>query len=327
MTIHTGVGCSYGCVYCYIWDMGFPGHPTMYPLTPLQLAYALAINPYVLPRSTMAAYGSVAEPFLPETRDRALEYVKTIYEWLKLPSQVSTKSILDDELVRKLKEAEPNISVLVTIIATGEDARKLEPNAPPAEDRLEAMIEAGKKGLNVAVFMRPIIPGVTDNHYKGIIDKAVDGGVRHIVLGSLRVTKRIISALGATGVDTGLITQRLTRKLTDPKKQVSINTSDLKSMIAGYARSRGMIVHPSACSHNMWSHRIACHACSYGPCYTKPRIPDEEELREAVEILGGRIHSVVVKYPYIVLRGLKGVRKDVVIELLEAATKLMVRIE
>ncbi|MCE4629966.1 MAG: radical SAM protein, partial [Desulfurococcales archaeon] len=97
MTIHTGVGCSYGCVYCYIWDMGFPGYPAMYPLTPLQLAYALAINPYVLPRSTMAAYGSVTEPFLPETRDRALEYVKTIYEWLKLPSQVSTKSILDDE--------------------------------------------------------------------------------------------------------------------------------------------------------------------------------------------------------------------------------------
>lgn len=298
----------------------------MYPLTPLQLAYSLAINPYVLPHSTMVAYGSVTEPFLPETRERALEYIKTIHEWLKLPSQVSTKSILDDELTRELKNTEPNISVLVTIIAMGEKARRLEPNAPPAEDRLESMIGAGKKGLSVAVFMRPIIPGVTDNHYKGIIDKAVDGGVRHIVLGSLRVTRRIISALGATGVDTGLITRRLTSELTDPKKQVSINTSDLKIIITGYARSKGMIVHPSACSHNMWSHRIGCHACSYGPCYTMPRIPDEEELREAVEILGGRIDSVVVKYPYIVLRGLKGVRRDVVVGLLEAATKLMVRI-
>ncbi|MEM3479023.1 MAG: radical SAM protein, partial [Candidatus Bathyarchaeia archaeon] len=27
MTIHTGVGCSYLCAYCYIYDMGFSAIP------------------------------------------------------------------------------------------------------------------------------------------------------------------------------------------------------------------------------------------------------------------------------------------------------------
>ena len=30
MTVHTGVGCSYGCLYCYIYDMGFPPRPSPY---------------------------------------------------------------------------------------------------------------------------------------------------------------------------------------------------------------------------------------------------------------------------------------------------------
>jgi len=27
MTIHTGIGCSMGCIYCYVPDMGFMGKP------------------------------------------------------------------------------------------------------------------------------------------------------------------------------------------------------------------------------------------------------------------------------------------------------------
>lgn len=326
ITIHTGVGCSYGCVYCYIWDMGFPGTPRRYQLTPLQMAYALAVNPYVLPNSTMAAYGSVMEPFLPETRDDALEYIRVVYEWLGLPSQVSTKSILDDEIISGLKKAEPNISVLVTVVALGRDARRLEANAPRAEDRLEAAVEAGRRGLNVAVFMRPIIPGVAERHYTSIINMAVEGGLKHIVLGSLRATKGIISRLEAVGIDSSLLEARIPGEQVYVKRQVPVDVRDLKSRIAAYALKKGMVVHPSACSHNMWSHRQSCHACKYGPCYSRPGLPDEEDIVEAVEALGGRVRSVVVRYPYIILHGVKGVRRGVLTELLKAATRLMVRV-
>ncbi|MBS7660110.1 radical SAM protein, partial [Candidatus Bathyarchaeota archaeon] len=82
ITIHTGVGCSYACAYCYIYDMGFPANVKPYPLNALEIAYALALNPYVIPKRTMAAYGSVTEPFLPETAKQAISYMAEVYKWL-----------------------------------------------------------------------------------------------------------------------------------------------------------------------------------------------------------------------------------------------------
>ncbi len=326
MTIHTGVGCSYGCVYCYIWDMGFSGRPEPYPLEPLELAYALAINPYVVPGHTMAAYGSVTEPFLPETRDRALEYIGTVYEWLRLPSQVSTKTPVDDELARELARREPGISVLVSVSVIGEWARRLEPRAPRPEDRImsaRAMIE---RGLNVALFLRPIIPSVTTEQVPEILELARRAGIRDLVTGSLRVTERIINALARLGVPRREIIERLPRTPRG-KEQVPLRMADVKKSIEGLARSMGFRVHPSACSHNMWSHGFPCHACRYGPCGPgRPQVPGEGEVFEVVEALGGRARRVVVDYPFIVVEGVRGVDPVVVREFLSAATRLQVRV-
>ncbi|RLG74264.1 MAG: radical SAM protein, partial [Thermoprotei archaeon] len=49
ITIHPGHGCPLKCLYCYIYDMGFTDKVVAYPLEPLELVYALAINPYVVP--------------------------------------------------------------------------------------------------------------------------------------------------------------------------------------------------------------------------------------------------------------------------------------
>ncbi len=328
MTIHTGVGCSYGCVYCYIWDMGFPGRPRPYPLEPLEMAYALAVNPYVLPRSTMAAYGSVTEPFLPETRERALGYIGEVYRWLRLPTQVSTKAVVDEGLARELAAREPRLSVLVSVTAVGEWARRLEPRAPPAEERIAAAGEAARRGLSVALFLRPIIPGVTDVQARRILEMAWDAGIRDLVPGSLRVTPGILSRLEAAGVPRRALEARLPRRPRGPRDQVTLREEDIKARIVAEAREMGFRVHPSACSHNMWSHGTPCHACRLGPCGPgRPAPPSPEEVAEAVEALGGSARLVEVRYPVIVVRGLRGVRPDVVKEVLEAATKLQVRVE
>lgn len=105
LTIHTGVGCSYGCIYCYVPDMGFPMRPRGYSLKPLQLAYSVAINPYVIStvNGTMLALGSVTEPFMKETLEDTLRYIYVLSKSLGNPMQISTKASLNMEVARRLQ--------------------------------------------------------------------------------------------------------------------------------------------------------------------------------------------------------------------------------
>lgn len=265
LTVHTGIGCDYACAYCYIYDMGFPGRVRPYPLKPLEMAYAIALNPYVLPEKSLLAYGSVTEPFHPITKDLALEYIESVSKWLKPLSQVSTKSFIDDGLAKRLRIAEPDISILLSIV-TLDKSKELEPRAPDPIKRLEGASIAIKNGLNVALFVRPIIPSVTDREGEKILAKTLDYGVRDVVFGSLRVTERILRSLEARGIDTGEILARIPRAFRGRGDQVTIKESDIKKRLVSIARDMGYRVHPSACSANIVSHGQFCNMCSLGPC-------------------------------------------------------------
>ncbi len=295
ITIHTGVGCNLGCIYCYVPDMGFPMKPEPYPLSGLEMAYALAANPYVYPGYTLAAYGSVTEPFLPETTNKALEYISTVYKYLRLPSQVSTKIPLTKELAAKLKQSEPRLSVLVTII-TIDKANILEPNAPSPLQRLESIEVMKKKGLHVTLFMRPIIPGVTDREAEKIIALAVEKGANGIVLGSLRVTPGIIKRMALKGLDIGEIMKRLPRKPKSSRDQVTIREIDLKKKITRIAEEYGLTVYPSACAANIDAHGLSCNACWLGPCGNLKDIPyvSETDVREALEYFGLKAYTILI---------------------------------
>ncbi len=305
MTIHTGVGCNLGCIYCYVPDMGFPMKPKPYPLSPLELAYALALNPYVFPRYTLAAYGSVTEPFLPETREKAIEYIATVYKYLRLPSQVSTKIPLTSKEALALKKAEPNLSVLVTIITLNYH-RILEPNAPSPLERLESIRILREHGLHVSLFMRPIIPGITDREAYKILALAAENKVNGVVLGSLRVTPGILKRLGAKGYNIAEITRRLPRKPRNNRDQVTINSSDLKKRIEEYARTLKVKVYPSACAANIEAHKLLCYACRLGPCGSdKLPIAKDKWVIDLIEYLNGSADYVEVTNSSVRVRGLR----------------------
>ncbi len=295
ITIHTGVGCSLGCIYCYVPDMGFPMKPEPYPLSGLEMTYALAVNPYVYPGYTLAAYGSVTEPFLPETTSKALEYISTVYKYLRLPSQVSTKIPVTRELATKLKESEPRLSVLVTLI-TIDKADVLEPNAPSPLRRLKSIETMRGEGLHITLFMRPIVPGVTDREAEKIIALAAEKGVNGVVLGSLRVTPGIIKRSTLRGLDIGEIMKRLPRKPRSSRDQVTIRETDLKKKIARIAEENGLTVYPSACAANIDAHNLSCNACRFGPCGDLKNMPyvSETDVREALEYFGLKAYTILI---------------------------------
>ncbi|BES81427.1 radical SAM protein [Pyrodictium abyssi] len=298
MTIHTGIGCNFGCLYCYVPEMGFPLKPAPYPLSGLQLVYALLTNPYFVPGSsgTLLAFGSVTEPFMEATVEKALEYLEATWRYLGNPQQISTKSILSGEYLEDFtKKADPRISVLLSM-TTIRYASVLEPGAPSPEERFQFASELARRGVSVTLFLRPILPGVTDRELDDIMRRARDAGIRTMVPGSLRVTHGILRRLRASRiVDTTLIERRLPRPPRGGRDQVTIRETDLKELAARVARRYGLAVLPSSCSANIVAHRLACWACKWGPCGSTLEPPEDNEVAEAAEVLGCRRARARVK--------------------------------
>ncbi len=296
LTIHPALGCSFGCVYCYVPTMGFRGKPRTYRLSGEQLAYALSLNPYFLPtiHGTLIAVGSVTEPFMnDEVSSKTIEYIGCLKRFYGNPIQVSTKAVLKHDALLKLREACMGDLSLLASVSTLKLDWKLEPGAPRAVDRIKLLREALKVGLDSRLFIRPIIPGVTDLEYKFILEKALEEGVPGVVAGSLRVNREIIDKLARAGVPVSAVLSRLkSRVLGD--EQVAIDCRDVKRRILSEARRLGLEVHEAACSASIAAHKLWCNKCSYGPCGSEEaRVSvDESGVADFLETLGFRVKSV-----------------------------------
>ena len=185
ITVHPGIGCDLGCIYCYIADMGFPtDRVEPYPLRGEELALALVLNPNVTPGpfGTYVAVGSVTEPFHPLLVNKTAEYLAWL-KWLGNYTQISYKMIMPEERLRRVAESsDERLSVLISITSL-KKSKVLEPKLPPPESRLEMGRELLKYGKGVALFLRPIIPGITDSEAKEILELSISYGIRDVVLG------------------------------------------------------------------------------------------------------------------------------------------------
>lgn len=284
ITIHTGVGCPLACAYCYIYDMGFPGSAKPYELSPLQLAYAVATNPHVAvgPWGTLVAVGSVTEPFLPQTRELALGYMKAIAAYLGNPLQVSTKMPPPPELA----EVQGGLDVLISVTDL---SGKLEPRAPPPLERLRAGAELIKRGVSATLFVRPVMPGVTNGELTRLLALARELGYSRVVFGTLRVTKGIVARLKALGVDVMPYVRELRER-----RQVPIRFPKDRSVAA--ARQLGFEVLPASCAANVAAHGQACALCRWGPCGDVERLKvDARDVEEYLEMRGYKSVEVSVE--------------------------------
>ena len=291
ITIHPGHGCPLKCLYCYIYDMGFTDKVVAYPLEPLELVYALAINPYVVPTRTLAAIGSVTEPLLPQLRDRTIAYLKAITKWLHLPSQISTKVVITPELARELASAHPELSVLISISSLSR-YKVLEPNAPSPELRILGGREAAKNGLRVDLFLRPIIPGALNEDVRELLMLAKSNMLKGVVVGSLRITEMILKKLSEAGIRAQ---ELIGRAGAPPKgsKQVPIRTDDIKLRIKAIAWEVGLEFLQSACAASVIAHKIPCGLCRFGPCGGVPGLPSENDVLDFLECVGIRGKVVI----------------------------------
>jgi DNA repair photolyase len=172
-TINPYRGCEIGCKYCY----ARYAHEFMEldPFSFEERIYAKTA-PAVLLRQELAkvekrdhiALGTATDPYQPAERrygrTRAiLEVFVKEHGW---HLGITTKSDLILRDLDLLKEiARRNVlGVHITITTTDEKlARLIEPRAPRAELRLDAVRRLRAAGICVAVFPNPVMPGITDS--------------------------------------------------------------------------------------------------------------------------------------------------------------------
>jgi len=300
MTVHPGFGCTNSCLYCYVADMTAkkPSSEGAWPivnrLSGTEMAYALASNPHFLPSvmGTFIAMGAVCDPLHEKLVGKTLEYLEAFNRFLGNPTQLSTKMRVSPELAEELAERSPRLSPLVTII-TLKHASKLEPRAPPPTERLETISSFRRAGLRPMLFLRPIIPGLTDGEVDEVLSAARKAGAVGVVVGALRASEQIIGRLRSAGVQTDEIERRLGRRRLG-KGLVSVPSGDLKREALRLARRRGLIPFASACCANAYTSGVPCTGlcwlrgfCTKCPnkCWTKLPKVDEEEVRQAVRRL------------------------------------------
>jgi DNA repair photolyase len=276
--------------------MGFPDKISRYPLTPLELLYSIINNPYFFPGAygTLVAIGSVTEPLHSKVFSYTVEFLGLLNRYLGNPVQVSTKVPLGRDGVESLYASSPSLSVLVSIV-TLRYSRVVEPNAPDIGSRVLALQDFVGVGLHTSVFIRPILPGITDREFIEILDAVSDMGVRNIVIGSLRVNRDIMNRL--SGVD--LVYKEILDKVDWRglgSRQVNINLGGLKKSLENIAREVGFHVFPSACSANLDAMGQSCFMCRNGPCGEFRSLPyiDDGEIHELLDMYGIRAVDIDV---------------------------------
>jgi len=126
------------------------------------------------------------------------------------------------------------------------------------------------------LFMRPVLPGLTDLEAEEILSRALDAGARGVIIGSMRVTKGIIERLrrvGYQGIDE--ILRRVPGEL-KRGRQVTLKMNDIKKVVYRLAQRLDMKVYPSACAANIEAHGLSCNACRLGPCGDPEDLPSFE---------------------------------------------------
>ena len=308
MTVHSVVGCEHSCIYCYIPDMGFNfSRAEPYGLTSLEITYSLLNNPYFLPgeTGTYIAMGSVGEPLHMEYYTRTVEYMRSFAKYLGNPIQLSTKSGPEAAVLEALSTLRGYpFNPLVTVI-TLKEYKRLEPNAPPPEERFELIRALRRKGLYPVLFLKPIIPGVNEDECADILTEARRAGASGVVIGGFRVTPAILSRLVRAGYRVPVEGAALR-----PGVQVPLDLSGIRKRVVDMARDVGLTPFLSACCaltytfYMVKGHRIPCANLCYtkGICTGCPvdcrgiRVEvDSEDVRQAVaRYLGIKVSGIEV---------------------------------
>ncbi len=195
-------GCEHGCIYCFARPthayldlspgLDFETRIFAKEDAPELLRRELAKPSY---RPDVIALGANTDPYQPvERRLRITRGVLEVLAEANHPVCIVTKSatVVRDLDILKPMAAKRLARVMVSVTTLDHAlARKLEPRAPTAARRLEAIAALSEAGVATGVLAAPMIPALNDSELEKILAAAAERGARSAGYVMLRLPHEI----------------------------------------------------------------------------------------------------------------------------------------
>ncbi|WP_245540261.1 SPL family radical SAM protein [Thermodesulfobacterium thermophilum] len=185
-------GCGHGCLYCYasIFIKDFYS-----PRPKKEFLKKIEKELPKLPPESLISLSNSSDPYQPlEKIYKSTRMFLDLIKGLPLKVLIITKSNLvlrDIDLLKKLK-----VAVAITITTKSYQAR-LEPGAPPFEERLLVLKVLSQEGIPTIVRIDPIIPEINEEEALEVLTEVLPF-VKHVVVSTYKAKpqslKRLIEA-------------------------------------------------------------------------------------------------------------------------------------
>lgn len=169
--VSTGGVCTHGCEYCFV---GAGGYKIINELSVDKIVSSVAKFP---PEVKRIELGLDKDPMLDQPK--ALELISRL-SLLGKDLSFATKANLTNETVKKLAEISKEMTSRGNYLFTKvslfgfETAKKYEPHAPSPEERVEVIRRLHDAGLPTIIYIKPILPDLTDEEIERVFQETED---------------------------------------------------------------------------------------------------------------------------------------------------------
>jgi DNA repair photolyase len=195
-------GCEHGCIYCYARNT----HPFWGFSAGLDFEQKIIIKPEAaallertLQKPSWKGYpisiSGNTDCYQPVERQMRItrRCIEVMYNYRNAMSIITKNKLILRDLDLLSDMAKQNlVHVMITITTLNEDLRqKMEPRAPTAASRLQAIDKLSKAGVPVGVMIAPVIPGLNAREIPDIIRQAAECGANEAGYTILRLNKDV----------------------------------------------------------------------------------------------------------------------------------------
>lgn len=196
--IDTSQICTGGCLYCYVEDFKTSSPAGRTEFTSAKLAAkALTNEASFVPglHGTAISLGCYADPLHPnciKITEEILPYIMAVGNPIQMASKCFAGGIELAHQIVAQQQYEGQFTLLVTITSFLH-ASRLEPGAPLPHERLNLLTAFQQAGINTALFIKPMLPGLTEYEVDAFAEAIRKFEIQNCVIGLFYANQRIWS--------------------------------------------------------------------------------------------------------------------------------------